>query len=71
MYSEYDEIGLWSEVKPDIIEEYASGYTKIMRGQELLWGRRTIEMGSSLPYSRKCWSCPFGGRLRREFLLIP
>lgn len=30
MASEYDEIGIWSEVKLDIIKEYASAYSKIM-----------------------------------------
>jgi three-Cys-motif partner protein len=30
----YDEIGYWSQVKLDIIEEYASAYTKIMAAQK-------------------------------------
>jgi three-Cys-motif partner protein len=30
MDSEYDEIGVWSEVKLEIIKEYAAAYTKIM-----------------------------------------
>jgi three-Cys-motif partner protein len=30
----YDEIGIWSEVKLDIIKEYAAAYTKIMRAQQ-------------------------------------
>lgn len=30
----YDEIGYWSEVKLDIIKEYASAYTKIMAAQK-------------------------------------
>lgn len=34
MGSEYDEIGIWSEVKLDIIKEYAAAYTTIMRGQQ-------------------------------------
>lgn len=29
----YDEIGYWSEVKLDIVREYASAYSKIMNGQ--------------------------------------
>lgn len=34
MESEYDEIGIWSEVKLDIIKEYAAAYTTIMRAQQ-------------------------------------
>jgi three-Cys-motif partner protein len=30
----YDVIGYWSEVKLDIIKEYASAYTKIMAAQK-------------------------------------
>jgi three-Cys-motif partner protein len=35
---EYDEIGIWSEVKLDIIKEYASAYSKIMEA----WRRDKI-----------------------------
>jgi three-Cys-motif partner protein len=38
MVSEYDEIGIWSEVKLDIIKEYASAYSKIMEA----WRRKKI-----------------------------
>ncbi|MBN2037227.1 MAG: three-Cys-motif partner protein TcmP [Chitinispirillaceae bacterium] len=31
---QYDEIGYWSEVKLDIIKEYASAYTAVMAGQK-------------------------------------
>jgi three-Cys-motif partner protein len=34
MEPNYDEIGVWSEVKLDIIREYAAAYTKIMRAQQ-------------------------------------
>lgn len=34
MTIQYDEIGLWSEVKLDIIKKYASAYTKIMKAQQ-------------------------------------
>ncbi|MDP9338999.1 MAG: three-Cys-motif partner protein TcmP [Acidobacteriota bacterium] len=34
MPTEFDEIGLWSEVKLDIIREYASAYTTIMRARQ-------------------------------------
>jgi three-Cys-motif partner protein len=34
MESEYDEIGIWSEVKLDIIKEYAAAYTRIMYAQQ-------------------------------------
>ena len=34
MVSDYDEIGIWSEVKLDIIKEYAAAYTTIMRAQQ-------------------------------------
>jgi three-Cys-motif partner protein len=34
MEYEYDEIGVWSEVKLDIIKEYAAAYTTIMRAQQ-------------------------------------
>ena len=29
-----DEIGIWSEIKLDIIKEYANAFTKIMKSQE-------------------------------------
>src|SRR6185503_2287726 len=29
----YDEIGYWSEIKPDIIKEYAQAYSTIMNAQ--------------------------------------
>ena len=38
MAVEYDEIGIWSEVKLDIIKEYASAYSKIMEA----WRRDKI-----------------------------
>jgi three-Cys-motif partner protein len=31
--TEYDEIGIWSEVKRAIIKKYAAAYTKIMQSQ--------------------------------------
>jgi three-Cys-motif partner protein len=34
MEYEYGEIGVWSEVKLDIIKEYAAAYTRIMRAQQ-------------------------------------
>jgi three-Cys-motif partner protein len=34
MEQEYGEIGIWSEVKLDIIKEYAAAYTRIMRAQQ-------------------------------------
>jgi three-Cys-motif partner protein len=33
MINDYDEIGVWSEVKLEIIREYASAYTRIMNAQ--------------------------------------
>jgi hypothetical protein len=33
MAVEYDEIGIWCEVKLDIIKEYASAYTTILDAQ--------------------------------------
>ena len=32
--SKYDEIGYWSEVKLDIIREYAAAYSRILSSQE-------------------------------------
>ena len=29
-----DEIGIWSEIKLDIIKEYANAFTTIMKSQE-------------------------------------
>src|SRR5580704_7314215 len=34
MAYDYDEIGVWSEVKLDIIKEYAAAYTRIMHAQQ-------------------------------------
>ena len=34
MAIEYDEIGIWSEVKLAIVRDYASAYTRIMRSQQ-------------------------------------
>ena len=39
MAVEYDEIGIWSEVKLAIVREYAAAYSKIMEA----WRRNRIE----------------------------
>jgi len=50
-----DEIGIWSEIKLDIIKEYASAFTTIMRKQEWCTGYAYIDAfaGAGIHISRR------------------
>ncbi len=61
----YDEIGYWSEIKLDIVREYASAYSKIMANQESI--RRYIYVdafaGAGVHISRQTGEFVFGSPL--------
>ena len=48
-----DEIGIWSEIKLDIIKEYASAFTKIMRKQDWCKGYAYIDAFAGTGYRQQ------------------
>lgn len=63
-FTKFDEIGRWSEVKLDIIEEYAGAYSRIMAGQQFNTFYIDAFCGSGMHVSKDTRESVMGSPLR-------